>query len=316
MKPFVSHLIAVYQQDRFVEETVLSALKQDYDRLQVVVAEDGSTDETLPKLRELESAWGDRLRVVTGKNLGVTGNSNRGLSACTGELVSLQGGDDVLLPGKIAAQVEWFDAHPDGVLCGHPVEHFFTDAPDTLEFQPRVAHPVLNDGFGPEPFVERSPLYAGTSVMLRRSAMPKGGFDARLALLSDWKLYVDTLADGGRFGAVPQVLARYRLHRNNVTHRRAAEMDKERFLTLSLIEGERPRLARACRRGRARLLYERALREWAAGNDDAASRDFFASFRLQPIERYRSGLFAVAARLPADLQRALRMARARLRGAA
>src|SRR4051794_37262234 len=104
--PLVSLLVITYNQQDVVEETLASAVEQDYDRLEVIVADDASTDDT-PRII---SAWAERqpgrvVPVLGRDRRGVVGNSNRGLEAVGGEYVAFLDGDDLLLPGKISAQV-------------------------------------------------------------------------------------------------------------------------------------------------------------------------------------------------------------------
>ena len=123
--PLVSVIVPAYNQVGFIEEALLSAVEQDYENLEVIAADDGSTDSTDELILEIARNYPKRLTALVGKgHLGITGNCNRALSACRGKYVSFHAGDDVLLPGKIRKQVEWLEEDPRRVLCGHDVEFF------------------------------------------------------------------------------------------------------------------------------------------------------------------------------------------------
>lgn len=293
MSPRVSILIITYNQAAYVEETVRSALAQSYEPLEVVVADDHSTDETPDILRRL-AATNPKLRLVLGeRNLGITGNSNRGLRACRGEMIAFQGGDDLLLPGKIAAQVEWMTGRAQRVLCGHDVEYFASETGDTLSI-----HAPRRCGLGPRDVIRAGPPYAATAVMIRASAAPARGFDERLPRVSDWKLWIDVLESGGEFGRVDGVFARYRIHDKNITRVAARECFIEQFLTLAYVEAESPHRARDCRHGRAFLLYREGVAALQAGRSAEASRLISSSLAESWTHSTRAPLWLALARAP------------------
>ena len=121
--PLVSIVILTYNEERWVEEAVRSAVGQDYPRLEVLVADDASTDGTAAIVSRIADEFPDRVAPMLGEeNVGVTRNCNRALRACNGRYVAFCGGDDALLPGKIRAQVEWLKGDEERVLCTHDVE--------------------------------------------------------------------------------------------------------------------------------------------------------------------------------------------------
>ncbi|MBA3023299.1 MAG: glycosyltransferase [Gammaproteobacteria bacterium] len=216
--PSVSLLIVCYNQQHFIREALESALTQDYANLEVVVADDASTDGTQAIIRELAQRYPHRLKpVFNPQNIGITANSNIGLSQCTGEFVAFMGGDDVLLPGKITRQVAWFAADDGRVLCGHDVDWIDAGgAPLGIRTSDLVP---LREGRGASGFIRNGSPYAATSVMVRRSRIPAYGFHPALPVVSDWKLWIDVIGSDGTYGYIPGIYARYRRHRDNVTAR-------------------------------------------------------------------------------------------------
>ena len=104
MKPLVSAIIPNFNYARFVCEAVESALAQTYDHLEVIVVDDGSSDDSLQVLKQ----FGDRIRVIAQPNAGVAASRNNGAAASSGEFVAFLDADDLWAPDKIAAQVEVF----------------------------------------------------------------------------------------------------------------------------------------------------------------------------------------------------------------
>lgn len=231
--PLVSVMIICYNQQRYIREAVTSALDQGYRNLEVVVADDASTDDTPKILRELQMRYPERLKLVlNATNHGITGNSNVGLKHCSGELVAFMGGDDVLLPGKIERQVEWFGTDPHRVLCGHDVEWIDADsAPLGIRSSDLVP---MQAGKGVSGFIRDGSPYAATAIMVRRSRIPPWGFHRALPVVSDWKLWLDVIGTDGAYGRVDGVYARYRRHRDNVTARANWRVTRDVLMTALL----------------------------------------------------------------------------------
>src|SRR5436190_24170616 len=100
--PQVSIHFVSFNQAAFIEESLESALRQDYPNLQIVASDDGSTDGTAQIIERYARRYPDRIHAITGgPNLGITANCNRALRECKGEYIAFLAGDDLYLPGKI-----------------------------------------------------------------------------------------------------------------------------------------------------------------------------------------------------------------------
>lgn len=114
-EPRVSVLIANYNYGRFLRDAVGSALAQAYPRVEIVVVDDGSTDDS----REILAGYGKRIVTVLKANGGHASAINAGVARCQGELVALLDSDDVFLPGKIERVVRAYRRSPRAVLIHH-----------------------------------------------------------------------------------------------------------------------------------------------------------------------------------------------------
>ena len=100
--PQVSVAVIAYQQVNYITEALQSLVDQDYPNLQIVVSDDGSTDGTAEEIARFAKLYPDKIvALIDHERLGITGNSNHALRACTGKYVCFLGGDDVFLPGKV-----------------------------------------------------------------------------------------------------------------------------------------------------------------------------------------------------------------------
>jgi len=120
----VSVIIPAYNRANIVRETVDSVLRQTYAQFEVIVVDDGSTDNT----REVLATYRDpRVRYFYKTNGGLSSARNFGLSAATGEYIAFLDSDDVWRPWKLSAQVEIFRRHSDVGMSWSDMSSFTDD---------------------------------------------------------------------------------------------------------------------------------------------------------------------------------------------
>lgn len=103
MRPLVSILIPAFNAQEWLSDTLRSAIAQTWDRQEIIVVDDGSTDQTLAIARQFES---DSVHVFTQKNQGAAATRNKTFSLSRGDYIQWLDADDLLSPGKIARQME------------------------------------------------------------------------------------------------------------------------------------------------------------------------------------------------------------------
>jgi glycosyltransferase involved in cell wall biosynthesis len=116
----ISILINNYNYARFLDEAIESALAQDYPQVEVVVVDDGSTDDS----RDRIDAYGNRVRRVFQANAGQAAAFNAGFAASAGDIVCLLDADDRLRPHKAAAIAQIYAANPTAEWVFHPLALF------------------------------------------------------------------------------------------------------------------------------------------------------------------------------------------------
>jgi glycosyltransferase involved in cell wall biosynthesis len=112
-KPFVSILINNYNYGRFIGEAIESALAQTYDQTEIVVVDDGSTDNSL----DVIAGYDQRIRVVAKENGGQASAFNAGFAASKGEIICFLDSDDLFLPDKVDRVVEVLNRYPQAGWC-------------------------------------------------------------------------------------------------------------------------------------------------------------------------------------------------------
>jgi len=117
-QPLVTVLMTAHNAERFIDLAIKSLLSQTYPRLEIIVVDDASNDETGPKL----AAWlkkDSRLQIFSlAQNLGPSLASNFGLNQARGEYLARMDADDIAFPDRIEKQVRFLEQHPEVVMVG------------------------------------------------------------------------------------------------------------------------------------------------------------------------------------------------------
>ena len=282
MKPLVSVMMLTYNQASFVREAVESVVSQDYDNFHLVIADDASDDDTLTILKKFRDLMPQKITLLhNSRNLGITNNSNIALKHCYGEYIAMAYGDDIMLPGKLSAQVDWFLAHKNAVLCGHDVEIFSSDTGEVIT----TTHCCSKKYSDADKFIRDGGLFPTTSVMFKRAAAPAGGFDDRIPFCSDYLFLAMLLAGStGYCGKVAGVFARYRRHDLN------ASKSIEKCLvdiesSLRILEEKYPEYTSACRYARFQHIdYQRAINYVAESRYALAYKCFVTLLKQNPLK--------------------------------
>ncbi|ADV68608.1 glycosyltransferase family 2 protein [Deinococcus maricopensis] len=250
--PKVSIGIITYNQADFIEEAVLSALHQDYPNIEVVVSDDGSSDETPEILQKLLRDYPDRLKLILlEKNVGLAQNCNVALSECDGEYLCFMGGDDILAPGKIKHQLEFMLCHPECSVSYHQVEAFESSSRKHLYFF--TTHFI--EGYSKD-LIENGMFFLPIGAMAKMTQSRQVKFREEIPIASDWYFFIDILrSSSGSILYFPGVYAYYRRHSNNVTN---FSNNADNWNAVELMRKEMPDLRESIDRFQARL----ALMEW------------------------------------------------------
>jgi glycosyltransferase involved in cell wall biosynthesis len=220
----VSAIIPTYNYGRFLREAIDSTLAQTYPALEVIVVDDGSTDDT----PQILASYGDRIRAIRQENLGVGAARNTGIAAAQGEYLAFLDSDDIWRPRKLECDVARFTADPDVgmVHCGAET---FDNTGKTIS----VSLGGLEGWVAPDLLrLDREVIAApGSGMTVRKSiAEELGGYDPRLQPSEDWD-FCYRVACRYRVGFVPEVLVRYRLHGSGI-HLNIQKMENGMLLAL------------------------------------------------------------------------------------
>lgn len=252
--PDVSVIVAVHNLEDFVGEAVQSALAQQGVDVDVIVVDDASTDRSPARVRALDDPRVTLL--VLDENRGVAAARNRGLALARAPWVQFLDADDLLAPGKLAAQL---DAAGDlDVIAGGWIEQRDGGGRAT-RLQPEFdfAAPAFAQILSGNPF----PIHA---LLVRRElALAVGGFDAAV-FHEDWDFWLKIAARGARFGHVPGATVVYRIRGQSRSSDLCQRLHNDLAYLDSLprpgVPADAAAIARSCRRCHLQLALHAALR--------------------------------------------------------
>lgn len=128
----VSILINNYNYEQFLSEAIESALAQTYTRIEIIVVDDGSTDNS----RQILEHYRDRVTLVYKENGGQASAFNAGFTASTGDIICFLDSDDTFEPHKVAEIARVFEADEDVGWCFHPLKFVKTDESEPMSIYP------------------------------------------------------------------------------------------------------------------------------------------------------------------------------------
>jgi glycosyltransferase involved in cell wall biosynthesis len=197
--PLVSVVVPVYNGEAFLAQAIEAIMDQDYQPIELLVADDGSTD-TTPQI----AARYPGVRYLRQDNAGPAAARNAGIAASTGQFVTFCDCDDLYHRGKVSAQVRYLQANPE-VGC-------------VLVRQRTVVQP----GTEPPPWIDREDGGAQVqSAMVRRGVIEQvGGYnpDYRMSENMEWLGRIKTA--GFRIDVMDDIVVDRRLHGTNLSYDR------------------------------------------------------------------------------------------------
>lgn len=211
-QPLVSVIIASYNHGPYIEQSILSVLAQTYPNIELLVVDDGSTDDSVERIRRLQNEHGFDFQVQ--ENQGLTRTLNGAIARSKGSLIASFGSDDIMLPDRIAIQVAHMDGKPEVGICAGNIE--LIDAQGNLypEKRQRRDVPFRRMNFE-DVFLERKPYPPAPTLLIRREALEKvGGFDLDIRL-EDLLIELKITRAGYFIDGLNVLMARYRKHATN-----------------------------------------------------------------------------------------------------
>lgn len=202
----VSALIPTYNSGAFICDAVESVLAQTYPLHEIIIVDDGSTDDTHARLL----GYGTRIKYIYQPNAGPPAARNTGLSHVTGDFIALLDSDDLWVPEKLALQMNYFEKHPACGLVYSDMKTF--DASGIIEESVKISRKLtLPSGRVFSQLFDET-LFQTSAVVIRKECVDAiGGFDTKLRMGDDYEYFL-RIARHYELGYVDRPLVLYRQH--------------------------------------------------------------------------------------------------------
>lgn len=204
----VSVLISVYNGEAFIREAIDSVLAQTLTNIELVVVNDGSTDNTDSIIRTYKDV---RIKYIGRPHEGRVPALNSGLGSCSGEYIAILDADDVYLPDKLEKQLNYMDRH-SLTLCGS----WATIVDENGRVAGEMTYPPIDTVAIRRYSLLHNPFIHSTVVMRSRALFKAGSYRLFRYGVEDYELWT-RLMYTNKVGNMPEKLIRYRQHANQAT---------------------------------------------------------------------------------------------------
>jgi glycosyltransferase involved in cell wall biosynthesis len=279
----ISVILPAYNHAKYVTRAVESVLNQTYTNLELVVVDDGSTDDTPEVLARIHHP---AMRVVRKQNGGLSAARNTGLKETTAPLVTFLDADDYFLPEKLEVLSRYMEQHPDvGLAAG--IAMFIDGAGNRIAAPCTLPSPMHL----PELLFENPVCVSG--ILMRRPWLERVGvFDESLRACEDYDLWLRLAAAGCRMDWVDYPVVAYRVHPGQMTSQ-AGRMRTAMFAMLDKFFASPQVPAQAARfrdSAYAAAFVHSACFAYLSNDCAAGSRDIAEAAALDPsfkVDRFR-----------------------------
>jgi glycosyltransferase involved in cell wall biosynthesis len=207
--PTISVIIPAFNAQATIKETIASVQAQTFSDFEIIVIDDGSTDNTLKILQQITDS---RLRIFSYSNGGTAVARNRGISQATGDYIAFLDADDLWTPNKLERQLQALKTHPEA-----GVAYSWTYFLDEIGNKSYADTSTSYEGYVYAYLIVTNFLHNGSNPLILKQAIDTVGlFDQALHPCEDWDFYI-RLASIYPFVLIPEPQVVYRQARGTAT---------------------------------------------------------------------------------------------------
>jgi len=210
--PLVSIVAPCYNAEKYLEEAIQSIFGQEYPNFEVIVVDDGSTDNSVALLKQLQKTYDFQL--YTQPNQGVSAALNHGLRYAKGDYVSTPDLDDIMLPQSLRIRVDYLNQRPNVGCVGALIIYMDSDG-KTIKQQQRDQIRTYNF----DQILSQAVVIGAPVALYRMSAMRSAGFYAPHLRVQDFQMTLRIARLGYEIHELPVCVTRYRRHPNNLSRK-------------------------------------------------------------------------------------------------
>lgn len=212
MLPLVSIVAPCYNAEKYLEAALESIFAQDYGNFEVIIVDDGSTDNSLAMLQALQKTYDFQL--YTQPNQGVSATLNNGLKHAKGVYVSTPDLDDIMLPQSISVRARYLDEHPEVGCVGALIVYMDSEGTDTKKQQRTEIKK-----FSFDEILSNAVVIGAPASLYRMEALKAAGFYDPSIKVQDFQMTLRIASKGYETHELPVCVTRYRRHPNNLSRK-------------------------------------------------------------------------------------------------
>ena len=215
-KKLISVIFPIYNASNYIDESLTSILNQTYNNFELILVNDGSTDDSLKKCKKYQQK-DKRIKIINNEHQGLTKSLNDGIKSSLGTFIARQDADDISKKDRFEKQVNWFSFSNKRVLCG---TNGFVVSPNGKIKQNKVIsfdhNKIINK-------LRYTNCFMHTSVMFLKSAGKQFNFyNENLKYAQDYDLWWK-LSTLGEVGNIPDKLVTVKRLKDSITLNKANE---------------------------------------------------------------------------------------------
>lgn len=277
--PLVSIIAPCYNAEKYLEEALRSIFAQDYANVEVIIVDDGSTDNSYAMLKALQNTYDFQL--YTQHNQGVSAALNHGLTYAQGEYVSTPDLDDIMLPESVRIRADYLGKHPEVGCVGALVVYMDSEGNNV---KTQKLEQIQHLGF--DEILSKAIVVGAPVSLYRMDALRAAGFYEPSIKVQDFQMTLKIADQGYQIHVLPVSVTRYRRHPNNLSRRYKVLLDAD----MKAISPYRSHPG--YEKGRA-VILNKALK-YAVVTD---KKDAWRLLRSIPLKRYNKTTFRRLKRL-------------------
>jgi glycosyltransferase involved in cell wall biosynthesis len=215
MNPKVSVIIPTYNRAKILPRTIESVLNQTFKDFELIIVDDGSTDNTKQTVGEFQKR-DSRVKYIWQENFGApAGPKNTGIKNAKGKYIAFLDDDDEWLPEKLERQIKLF-SNSSGNL-GFVGCNILVVEEKTKKIIKKLKMPSYPKEIFLKKLLEGNFIFTSSSILIKREVLNKVGlFDTNLKYADDWDLWL-RISENFSFDFVPEYLLKYYIHQKGIT---------------------------------------------------------------------------------------------------
>jgi alpha-1,6-rhamnosyltransferase len=218
--PLVSIIAPCYNAEKYLHAAIESIFAQDYENFEVIIVDDGSSDNSVALLQALREKYD--FQFYSQANQGVSAALNHGLKYARGEYVCTPDLDDIMLPSSVRTRADYLDKHPEVGCVGALVIYMDSEGNDTKTQKHSTIQRLTFDQLLGEALVVGAPV-----SLYRMDALKAADFYDPEIRVQDFQMTLRIACTGFEVHVLPVCVTRYRRHANNLSRRYKVLLDAD-----------------------------------------------------------------------------------------